>query len=80
MIESLHKQADEEIIPKRVTGGLFDYYGIVPKEEKQRRWEDLVHSKFEDIIFWHKIFCQTKFTRDQDFYKFTRDLKTSNTV
>ena len=33
-------------IMKRVTGGLFDYYGIVFKEEK-----NIVHSQFEGIIF-----------------------------
>ena len=36
MIESLQKQADEEILPKRVNGDLLNYYGIVPKEEKQK--------------------------------------------
>ena len=35
LIESLQKQADEEIFPKKVTGGLFDYYGIVPKDKKK---------------------------------------------
>ena len=35
LIESLQKQADEEIFPKKVTGGLFEYYGIVPKEKKK---------------------------------------------
>ena len=32
LIESLQKQAEEESFFKRVTGGLFDYYGIVPKK------------------------------------------------
>ena len=36
LIGSLQKQADVEIFPKRVTGKLFDYYGILPKEEKQK--------------------------------------------
>ena len=34
LIESLQKQADELFFPIIVTGGLFDYYGIVPKEKK----------------------------------------------
>ena len=34
MIESLWKQDDEEIFLKRITGGLFNYYGIGAKEEK----------------------------------------------
>ena len=29
MIEKLQKQTDKENFHKRVTGGLFDYYGIV---------------------------------------------------
>ena len=36
LIENLQKQADEEFFPKRVTGRLFDYYSIVPKEKKQK--------------------------------------------
>ena len=36
LIESLQKQADEEMFPKRVTGELFYYYCIVSKEEKQK--------------------------------------------
>ena len=32
-IERFQKKADEEIFAKRITGGLFDYYGIVPKED-----------------------------------------------
>ena len=35
LIESLQKQADEKIILTKVTGGLFDYYCIVPKEKKK---------------------------------------------
>ena len=35
----LIEQVDEEIYPKQITGGLDDYYGIVPKEkEKLRRF------------------------------------------
>ena len=45
LIESLQKQADEKIFPKKVTGGLFDYYGIVPKEKKEYQ-EDLFQSNF----------------------------------
>ena len=33
--ESLQKQADEEIYPKQVTGGLYDYYGIVLRKNKE---------------------------------------------
>ena len=33
MIESLEKQADQENSSKQVTGGFFDYYGIVAKEK-----------------------------------------------
>ena len=33
LIESLQKQADEEIFQKKVTGGLFGYYDIVPKDK-----------------------------------------------
>ena len=36
LIENLQKQAAEEIFPKRVTGGLFDYYNIVLKEKEQK--------------------------------------------
>ena len=37
LIESLQKQDDEEkLFFKRVTEGLFDYYCIVIKEEKQK--------------------------------------------
>ena len=36
LIESLQKQADEEIFSKKVTGGLFDYYGIVPKDKEKK--------------------------------------------
>ena len=34
LIESLQKQADEENFHKSVTVELFDYYGIIPKEEE----------------------------------------------
>ena len=34
LIESLQKKVNKENFPKRVTKGLFDYYGIVPKEKK----------------------------------------------
>ena len=44
LIESLQKQADKEIIPKKVTGGLFDYYFIFSKEKKNQ--EDLFRSSF----------------------------------
>ena len=37
MIESLQKQADEENFPKRVTGDLFDYYGIAHWEKKTNK-------------------------------------------
>ena len=36
---------------KRVTGGLFDYNGIVSKEEN-----NLVHSKFEGVIFTYNFY------------------------
>ena len=32
LIESLQKQADVEIFPKRASGGLFYYYGFVSKK------------------------------------------------
>ena len=36
LIESLQKQIDKDIFPKRVTGGLFDYCSIEPKEESKK--------------------------------------------
>ena len=52
-------------IPKRVIGRLFDYYGIAPKEEK-----NLVHSKFQGIIFDIKFLLNWIF-KDQEFSKYT---------
>ena len=49
---------------------MFDYYGIVSKEEI-KNYEDLVHSKFEGIIFYIKSLLN-KIFNDQDFSKFTR--------
>ena len=54
---------------KRVTGRLFDYYGIVPKHEKK---EVLVHSKLEGIICCINFFVKRNLQR-QDFSKFTGD-------
>ena len=54
LIESLHKQADEENFPNRLTVELYDYYDIIPKEEKNKKI--LVHSKFSVIIFDIKFF------------------------
>ena len=34
LIENLQKQTDEENFHKKVTGGLFDDYGIEPKEKE----------------------------------------------
>ena len=36
LIESLQKQAYKEIYPEKVAGGLFDYYGTILKEIKQK--------------------------------------------
>ena len=45
---------------KRVTGGLFDHYSIVSKEENKK---DLVYSLFEGIIFYIKIFVKKSETK-----------------
>ena len=45
------------------------YFGILPREEKQQKW-DLVHSKLEGIIFYIK-FLLDKIFKDQDSSKFT---------
>ena len=45
---------------ERVTEGLIDYFGIVSKEEKEKI-EDLVHSKFEGLIFNMKIVVKRNF-------------------
>ena len=37
---------------KRATGGLFDHYGIVSKEEKYKKLGDLFHSKFKGIVLY----------------------------
>ena len=47
---------------------MFDYYGIVSKEENKKIW-DLVHNKFEDIIFFIKFLLYKIFT-EQDSSKF----------
>ena len=49
MIESLEKQADQENSSKQVTGGLFDYYGIVAKEKKIKiNFEEfLIHNFYQ---------------------------------
>ena len=70
MIESLLKQADEELFAKRVTGGLFDYYSTVYKEKK---WEYLVHSKSKVIISLQKIILLNEIFNDQDISKLTGD-------
>ena len=45
-----YKRKPTKNFSKRVTRGLFDYYGIITKETKQKK-EDLLYNKFEGIIF-----------------------------
>ena len=45
---------------KKVTEGLFDYYGIVSKEKIKK---DLVHNKLEGIIFYIKFFVKLNFQK-----------------
>ena len=43
IIKEIQRKADEEIFPKRVSGGLFSYYNIKPKEDKFQKRKS--HSK-----------------------------------
>ena len=37
LINELQKKADEEIFPKRISGGLYDFYNIKQKFDKQKK-------------------------------------------
>ena len=43
LINELQKKADEEIFPKRVSGGLYEFYNIKQKDEKAKKRKS--HSK-----------------------------------
>ena len=37
LIKKLQKEADDEIFPKRIKGGLYAFYNIKPKEDKKNK-------------------------------------------
>ena len=48
LINELQKKADEEIFPKRVSGGLYEFYNIKQKDDKAKK-EIHIQNKFRII-------------------------------
>ena len=62
-IKCLQKQVDEDNFSQKITRGLFDYYGIVPKEKKKKIYIEVI---FNFKIFYIK-FCFMKLTTTKIF-------------
>ena len=49
LINELQKKADEEIFPKIVSGGFYEFYNIKQKDDKAKKKESLIQNKFRII-------------------------------